>query len=36
MKSYKEKALAILETYPESTYKTSLLTMVNYVIERKK
>jgi len=36
MKSYQEKALAMLESYPESTYKTSLLTMVNYVIERKK
>jgi len=36
MKSYQEKALTILESYPESTYKTSLLTMVNYVIERKK
>ncbi|PCH73704.1 MAG: polyprenyl synthetase [Flavobacteriaceae bacterium] len=36
MKSYQKKALAMLESYPESPYKTSLLTMVNYVIERKK
>ncbi|MBP8792043.1 MAG: polyprenyl synthetase family protein [Lutibacter sp.] len=35
MKSYHQKALAILETYPESPYKESLLTMVNYVIDRK-
>jgi len=35
MKEYQSKALEILETYPNSTYKNSLLTMVNYVIERK-
>jgi len=35
MKEYKEKALELLETYPDSPYKASLLTMVNYVIERK-
>lgn len=35
MKDYQSKALEILETYPNSTYKDSLLTMVNYVIERK-
>lgn len=35
MKEYQSKALEILETYPSSPYKTSLLTMVNYVIERK-
>jgi len=35
MKEYQSKALEILETYPSSTYKNSLLTMVNYVIERK-
>ncbi|WP_372746792.1 polyprenyl synthetase family protein [Lutibacter sp.] len=35
MKEYHSKALEILETYPDSSYKTSLLTMVNYVIERK-
>ena len=36
MEDYQAKALAILNTYPESSYKTSLLTMVNYVIEREK
>ncbi len=36
MKEYQAKALEILETYPDSEYKKSLLTMVNYVIERKK
>ena len=35
MKEYQEKALEILNTYPASPYKESLLTMVNYVIERK-
>jgi len=36
MKSYQSKALAILDTYPESEFKTSLATMINYVVERKK
>ncbi|REE83068.1 octaprenyl-diphosphate synthase [Lutibacter oceani] len=35
MKEYQTKALAILNTYPDSPYKDSLLIMVNYVIERK-
>ncbi len=35
MEEYQSKALNILETYPSSVYKNSLLTMVNYVIERK-
>ncbi len=35
MKEYQSKALQILETYPKSIYKDSLLMMVNYVIERK-
>jgi len=35
MKEYQSKALKILETYPNSAYKNSLVTMVNYVIERK-
>ncbi len=35
MKEYHQKAIDILETYPNSPYKNSLLTMVNYVIERK-
>ena len=34
MKEYQKKALQILETYPDSPYKSSLKTMVNYVIER--
>ena len=36
MKEYQTKALAILNTYPDSPYKESLIIMVNYVIERKK
>ncbi len=35
MKLYQQKALSILEEYPESIYKESLETMVNYVISRK-
>ena len=35
MKDYQSRALKILENYPNSVYKDSLLTMVNYVIERK-
>ncbi len=35
MKLYQQKALSILEEYPESPYKESLETMVNYVISRK-
>jgi len=35
MKEYQTKALSILVDYPDSEYKESLLTMVNYVIERK-
>jgi len=35
MKEYQTKALSILADYPDSEYKQSLLTMVNYVIERK-
>lgn len=34
MKAYQSKALDILNTYPDSPYKQSLETMVNYVIER--
>ncbi|MFK7750749.1 MAG: polyprenyl synthetase family protein [Kordia sp.] len=36
MKAYQEKALELLKTYPQSTYKDSLVLMVNYVIDRKK
>jgi octaprenyl-diphosphate synthase len=35
MNSYKNKALAILENYPESPYKSSLLEMIDFVVERK-
>jgi octaprenyl-diphosphate synthase len=35
MNNYKSKALAILENYPESPYKKSLLQMIDYVVERK-
>lgn len=35
MHDYKNKALAILENHPSSTYKSSLLQMINYVVERK-
>ena len=36
MKQYQSKALAILQQYPDSTFKDSLELMVNYVIDRKK
>lgn len=36
MLAFKEEALALLETYPESDYKNSLHLMVDYVVERKK
>jgi len=36
MISYQEEALKLLNKYPESPYKSSLIAMVNYVIERKK
>jgi octaprenyl-diphosphate synthase len=35
MNDYKNKALAILENYPKSAYKDSLLQMIDYVVERK-
>ncbi|CAM1357203.1 MULTISPECIES: polyprenyl synthetase family protein [Tenacibaculum] len=35
MHDYKNKALAILNNYPDSTYKDSLLQMIDYVVERK-
>jgi octaprenyl-diphosphate synthase len=35
MEDYQTKALELLNNYPDSPYKTSLKTMVNYVIERK-
>lgn len=36
MKAFQTEALQLLETYPDSEYKSSLKLMVNYVIERKK
>ena len=36
MKEYQQKALEILNDYPDSPYRRSLELMVNYVIERKK
>ncbi len=35
MNDYKNKALAILENFPTSEYKTSLLQMIDYVVARK-
>jgi octaprenyl-diphosphate synthase len=35
MNSYKSKAIAILNNYPESPYRKSLLQMIDYVVERK-
>ena len=36
MKDFQQRALELLEDYPESPFKDSLILMVNYVIERKK
>ncbi len=36
MKSFQAEALKLLESYPESEFKSSLILMVNYVIDRKK
>lgn len=36
MKDFQKQALSLLEEYPDSPYKDSLVLMVNYVIERKK
>ncbi|WP_439131793.1 polyprenyl synthetase family protein [Polaribacter sp.] len=35
MNSYKNKAITILQEYPDSPYKKSLLQMIDYVVERK-
>ena len=35
MEDFKNKALSILNNYPDSEYKTSLKTMIDYVVERK-
>jgi len=35
MKNYQEKAMEILDKYPESEYKTALVSMLSYVVDRK-
>lgn len=35
MHEYKNKAIEILNGFPDSEYKSSLLTMIDYVVERK-
>ena len=35
MNDYKKRALAILENYPKSVYKDSLIQMIDYVVARK-
>jgi len=35
MNAYHKTAIGLLDAYPESEYKNSLIAMVNYVIERK-
>ena len=36
MEQFQQEALALIQNFPNSTYKDSLVLMVNYVIERKK
>lgn len=36
MLEFQKQALTLLDDYPSSPYKDSLVLMVNYVIERKK
>tara|TARA_R110000751_G_scaffold62520_5_gene129053 strand:- start:71804 stop:72637 length:834 start_codon:yes stop_codon:yes gene_type:complete len=36
MLEFKDEALAILDNYPDSEYKSALALMVNYVVDRKK
>ncbi|MBO6828311.1 polyprenyl synthetase family protein [Allomuricauda sp.] len=36
MLEFKDEALAILDNYPDSEYKSALKLMVNYVVDRKK
>jgi len=36
MKEFQQEALQLLQKYPDSKYKDSLILMVNYVIDRKK
>ena len=35
MHEYKNKAIEILNEFPDSTYKSGLLTMIDYVVDRK-
>ncbi len=35
MKKHQEKAIHILDNYPDSEYKTALIDMLNYVVDRK-
>jgi len=35
MKEYQQKALNILDNFPTSEYKTALIDMINYVVDRK-
>lgn len=35
MNNYKNRALTILQNYPDSVYKDSLIQMIDYVVERK-
>ena len=35
MIDYKTKALTILDNFQDSDYKTSLIKMIDYVVERK-
>jgi octaprenyl-diphosphate synthase len=36
MNRYRDAALGLLVNYPESTFKTALVDLVNYVVDRKK
>jgi geranylgeranyl pyrophosphate synthase len=36
MKEYQEKAVVMLETYPDNDAKKSLVDLVNFVIDRTK
>lgn len=36
MNTYQKQALEILNSYPDSEFKESLVTMINYVVDRKK
>src|SRR5690606_10593091 len=36
MFAFKDEALSLLDAYPDSEYKTALILMVDYVVDRKK